>query len=318
MNARRWLAGAGALWAIGALGVPPALAHPDGAPATASPGASTQAGDAAEAWYDTSDSALCSSPVGCPPVTLPGRSYPANTLHVGVSGGTESSVTYLLADLSPYLGSALPAAGTMTLPLATVAGNGNSNPSAANIEACLSKAAFKDGTQGSTVPPPATDCAVHARLVYADSTFTVDLTPFLRAWSAGTPDHGIAIRPDLTGAGPTTSWQIAFNGRNLAGAAHISSTFTPAAPITAPALTPAVSPAAGAAPTLAGAGASPTTSAATSENPTGTGSGPLAATASHGFQYPEILLLPLVLAAAALWVLRLLTSDATPQRLRAR
>lgn len=355
MRALPALLAAGLLCASGTvgLGVNPAAAAPGGG--------STRAGDAAEAWYDTSESTLCSSPVGCPPVTLPLTSYPANTLHVGVSEGTQTSTTYLLPDLSAYLGSALPTAGSMTLPLATVSGNGNDNPSAAAIEACLSSAAFPDGTQASTGPPPPTNCSVHAQLAYTGSGFTLDLTPFLHAWSTGTPDYGVALLAEPTGIGATTSWQVAFNGRNLAGAAHIYSTFSPAAPTPtavgassasaaavgvsgptnppstssgvavtpSPAATPtpaAVSPsavAAGAVPGVSPADASPGPGGPMASAPERTASPvtatnrPLASSAG-GFQYPEILLLPLVLAAAALSVLRLLTGDATPRRLRAR
>lgn len=345
-----WL-GVGGLSAIATLGM--GIWH---SPALADAAGSTSVGDTSEAWYNTSEATICTSAVGCPPVSLPFYSYPANTLHVGVSGGSETSATYLEPDLSAYIGGTLPTAGTMTLPLATVSGNGNSSASTATVEACLSKAVFKDGTQGSTAAPPATDCSVTSKLVYANNSFTLDLGPFLAAWSGGTPDYGVALVPVLTGAGPTTDWQVAFNGRNLAGAPHISSAVTggsaaagssasafvapttgaptPSAPIgsspgaaTAPAVTPiaptgatTASGTTGTSPSLAGV--NPSTSPSTTLAAPGTGgsavTGLSSASGSKGFQYPEILLLPLIIAAGMLFVLRLLTSDATPKRLRAR
>ena len=344
--------------------------------ATAAPTAAAAGGtpDAAEAWFDTAQTSLCSSPVGCP-VALP-ASYRADTLHVGLAAGSETARTYVQPDLSAYLGGPLPPAGTMTLPLATVTGNGNSNPSTAVIEACLSKASFKDGTSGSDTPPPGTDCSVHARLRYTEGAFTLDLAPFLAAWNHGAPQYGLALVPDPTAATPSASWHVAFNGRNLAGAPHISSTLAgapppPSGPVPGPpaaaggpppagaagsaqgasssqsagsfslpssvapagsvpgasgsGTAPAIAPSPGRVPVLSGvpggtsssAGASQPASAAapgsmTSSGILGAGSG------RGGFQYPEIFLLPLLLAGGGLFAARLLTSDATPDPLSQR
>lgn len=288
-------------------------------------------GDAGEAWYNTSGAKLCSSPVGCPPVTLPGDDFAANTLHVGVSLGTTSAVTYVLPDLSAFLGSGLPSTGSMTLPLATVSGNGNSNQSTAVIEACLSKAAFPDGAQGSANTPPPTDCSVHGNLDYRGKSFTLDLAPFLAAWQNGAPEYGIALMP--ASVGTTTNWQVAFNGRRLAGAPHIESSYGPTSPT--PASSFAFSSAAPTSiPTSVGSPSSPAAIAPTGSASTPVPSPALAVpspepryttpvaarpaptvllAASHGFQYPEIMLLPLLLGGGALFLIRLLTSDATPR-----
>lgn len=296
---------------------------------------SAPVGDAGEAWYDTSLAKACSSPVGCPPVTLPGNKYPANTLHVGVGLGSTTAVTYLLPDLSAYLGSGLPSTGTMILPLATVSGNGNSNASTAVIEACLSKAGFPNGTQGSTSAPPPTDCSVHADLKYAGKSFTLDLSPFLGAWQNGAAPYGIALMPASVGA--TTSWHVAFNGRRLAGAPHVESSFGPAAspgfasfpaPSSgSPAPFPSPSPAASASiappPAQTGSAGTPASSPALATPPPASQStSPVTRSpgqtsilaASHGFQYPEIMLLPLLIGGGALFLIRILTSDATPRK----
>lgn len=183
--------------------------------------------DSAEAWYASTPVVNCASPVGCPPVAPPAtNSYPANTLHVGVSNGQETARSYVQPDLSGIPISQMAISGTMSLPLATIAGSGNSNTSSASLEACLATAAFPDGVQGSTGAEPKIDCSVHAKVKVGKKAFTLDLTPFLAAWNAGLPEYGIALIPDLTGASPLTSWQVAFNGRKLKGATHISSALT--------------------------------------------------------------------------------------------
>lgn len=367
--------------ALALTGLWPAAAAASSAPGAAPApitGSSAPVEDSSEAWYDTSPTTLCSSPVGCPPVTVTSGSYPANTLHVAVAAGTETARTYVLPDLSTYAGGGLPGTGTMTLPLATVSGNGNANDPVATIEACLAKAPFPNGTQGSSSPPPATDCSVHASVRFESTSFTMDLSPFLAAWKDGSPEYGIALLPDPGSAGPSTNWHVAFNGKYLAGASHITSIFGPAPASTgtvSQAGVPAAVPPAAAPPTGGGGTGGETTGGAAPAGPytaavggtvarstpapgsaapslpapslpapslpasstatspgaaaagsTGTGndiSGGAAdlvpaSSSSGGFQYPEILLLPLVIAAAIVFAVRLLRSDATPRRLRSR
>jgi hypothetical protein len=180
--------------------------------------------DSAEAWYSTPPVGTCSSPVGCPPV--PVAAYPANTLHVGVLAGRTTAVTYVQPDLAGLPAGETATAGVMTLPLATVSGNGNSNDSSATIEACLATGPFEDGTQGSTATPPTADCSISATVKTGSTSFTLDLTPFLAAWNAGRAEYGIALLPDPAKTGPTSTWHVAFNGRRLPDAPHITSTLS--------------------------------------------------------------------------------------------
>lgn len=325
------------------------------APAFAQSATATVA-DSAEAWYATPPVGTCSSPVGCPP--LPVAAYPANTLHVGVLAGRTTAVTYVQPDLGDLPPGETATAGVMTLPLATVSGNGNSNDSAAAIEACLAAGPFSDGTQGSTAAPPPTDCSVNTTVKNGSTSFTLDLTPFLAAWNAGRPEYGIALVPDPARTGPTSTWHVAFNGRELPGAPHITSTLSlsaaptpapggappPAASVpsgagggtstaggsafpsaggTAAALGVVPSPAGALVPAVALPAAKPAAAVPTlapeapAAKPAGqAGRAVLAPTvaASKGFRYPEVMLLPLAFAAALVFVLRVLTSDATPRR----
>lgn len=310
----------------------------------------TVVGDSAEAWYASTPVVNCASAIGCPPVAPPATTtYPANTLHVGVSNGEESARTYLQPDLSGIPASETAIAGTMTLPLATLAGSGNSNTSAAAIEACLVTAAFTDGVQGSTGAQPQTDCTVHQAVKVGQQAFTLDLTPFLAAWSGGVPEYGIALIPDLTGTTALTNWQVAFNGRKLKGAPHIASALTlassgtasggtfagaagsgnsaagglssPTSSAAAPPVTslPANSslnlglPSAAAGTVPATSGQAPVVAAGAPARPTTEASGPQLLR-NAGFQYPEAMLLPLGFLVGLALVVKLLTTDATPSR----
>jgi hypothetical protein len=321
--------------------------------------------DAAEAWYSTSPLDTCTSPVGCEPVSPPAPTYPSATLHVAVTAGQTADVTYVQPDLAALPAGEEAVSGTMTLPLATVSGNGNSDPSAATMEACLATATFSDGTEGSTSPPPATDCSVHTPVEVGATAFTLRLDPFLAAWNAGKPADGIALAPDPSSTTATSDWHVAFNGRRLAGATHIMSSvvlapapgFTPGGSGAVPAgpgsppggtagsapagvgaspLAPSALPGVSAAPIVtpsvgAGQGATASGIAPALAAPSGTSnaaSAPArtsnaaavptrlvaAAAGGHGFQYPEVMLLPLIFAGGLVLVARMLTSDATPKR----
>jgi hypothetical protein len=281
--------------------------------------------DSAEAWYAASPIDICTTPLGCPPPQAPTSPYPADTLHVGVAGGQESARTYLLPDLTSLPFDATAVGGEMTLPVATANGDGTVSPDAAKIRACLATKPVPDGTQGSTSAPPAVDCDVSATPTYdsAHGTFTLDLQPFIDAWSGSQPRFGIALVPDSKAVQPTDAWHVTFNGRKRAGSGHISSSITvrtnPATNTVisaGPPVIPAV-PAAPAPPPLS-AGAAPPAAApvvAASQQPQTLQAQPVAL--SRPFQYPLAFLLPLALLAAAVFFTRLFTRDVTPMRARA-
>jgi hypothetical protein len=282
-------------------------------------------GDAAEAWYATSPIDICTTPLGCPPPSAPTSPYPADTLHVGVAGGQESARTYLLPDFNSLPFDATVIGGEMTLPVASANGDGTVSPDTAKIRACLATKPVPDGTQGSTSAPPATDCDVSATPTYdaGKGTFTLDLQPFIDAWSGGSPRLGIAVVPDLKSAAPSDAWHVAFNGRKRAGSGHISSSITvrstpqpdtvvPAAPV-APVVPMAP------APPLPQPGAvapvAPAPVVAPSQQPQPLQAQPVAFV--RPFQYPLAFLLPLALLAAAVFFARLFTRDAVPLKARA-
>ena len=230
----------------------------------------------------------------------------------------------------------------MVLPLDSAASSGNANAATATIEACLVTSPFPDGAAGSTDAPPPTDCRVSAPVTAGTSSFTFDLTPFLEAWNQGLPEYGIGLLPTVSSSNPAATWHVAFNGRDLSGVPHITSTLdlpasappgttaTPPPPATvpsppAPVPTPPTSLAPGLAPvpvTTPSTIAAVRPALATPVSPTTVTPAPIPAqpaavvSASKGFQYPEVLLLPLLFVAGLLFVTRLLTSDATPKRPR--
>ena len=281
--------------------------------------------DVAEAWYANSPIDVCSSPLGCPPVQLPTSPYPAHTLHVGLAGGQETARAYVLPNLVSLPYGAKFLSGTMTLPVTTVNSAGTVSPDAAKINACLAKAPIPDGTEGSTQAAPATDCTTKVPLKYdaKKAVFTLDLTPFLTAWSGGKPALGIALIPVV--ASPTDSWHVSFNGRKYAGA-HISSTvvFTPPPPVSSgqtsappPATTPVSKPAPQAQPNLSlPPQTTGTTPAAPPQVATPTVPAPQtqAVAVSQQFKYPLAFLFPIALLAGAVFFIRLFTRDPMPVR----
>ena len=282
-------------------------------------------GDATEAWYAAAPIDICTTPLGCPPPQAPTSPYPADTLHVGVAGGQASARTYLLPDFASLPFDATVIGGEMTLPVATGNGDGTVSPDAAKILACLAAKPFPDGTQGSTSTAPSTDCDVSTTPTYdaTKGTFTLDLQPFIDAWSGGSPRLGIALVPDAKAVAPTDAWHVAFNGRKRADSAHISSSVTvriePQSDTAVPAAPP-VAPAAPAAPAPslpqpgAVAPAAPAPVVAPTQQPLQIQAQPVSF--SRPFQYPLAFLLPLALLAAAVFFARLFTRDAAPLKAR--
>lgn len=309
-----------------------ALAGPM-APAGTTKTATVKVGDAAEAWFAKAAVDTCTTPLGCPPAQVPSSPYPADTLHVGVAGGQETARTYVLPDLTLVPFDAKFSAGTMTLPVATGQDDGTVTPESAEIQACLATKPVPDGTQGSGQAPPDTDCKTSAPLKYdaKKTAFTLDLAPFLTAWSAGTVRYGIALLPDTDKASPSDAWHVTFNGRKRSTGAKISSSVTYTATVSTGTDTTGATttPPSGTTPPPADTGTAPPPAAPDVSLPAATTQEPPAAAPqvaaptqpqpvaqpvafSTKFQYPMAFLAPLALLAGAVFFARLFTRDATP------
>jgi hypothetical protein len=287
----------------------------------------------AEAWYTSLPVLNCSAPIGCPPIAPPATPspYPAHTLHVSASVGQETARTYVEPDFSALPSGATLVAGTLVLPLSAAANAGNTNQATAQIEACLVTQVIADGVSGSTGQPPATDCKVNATAKYDANAkqFTVDLAPFLSAWASGSPPDGISLQPSATES-PATSWSVAFNGRDLPDAPHITSMVTllsgPASSASdssspGPAFTPSdatpLSPTQDVVPPLLTAPGPSIGAAATPGRAPTRARSVIAGSeraSNDGFQYSAVMLLPLAFLAGLAFLTRVFTSDATPRR----
>jgi hypothetical protein len=274
----------------------------------------------AESWYRPL-SALCTTPVGCPPVELPAV-YPDGTLHVGVLGGAPDSTTYISL---PLPASGLEG-GSLRLPVGPVQ-DGTLQPETAKVKACVVIGNVKDKIAGSWGTRPGVDCSSSAPAVPSSggTVLTVDLTPFLTEWE-GLPVGSLALVPADTPAA-TDLWHLAFSRHDrtgtgiqplsasllVQGAPYSPSPTEPevsnpepstAGPLVVapPALDPGIVPGATQpGPTVANP---PVASGGTA------GLRPVAAfTPDTSFAFPGVFVLPLVVLVAAGWAARAFTRD---------
>lgn len=220
MNLRR----VGAVASIGLL-----VALPGAAAAAAADSGSATVGTQVEAWYHTATNDACApaGTVDCsmlPPADA--ETYPADTLHVGISAGTPTAATFVELDL---FGANIPkgsqvVAGTLTLPVDTAEGDGSLEPQTAKLVACHVTGFFSDAN-GSLAKPPKTDCdAASAPAKYTAEprpTFTVDLAKFAAKWAGG-DTAAIAILPAAEAVEGQQTWHVTFWGKDYGAGAEES------------------------------------------------------------------------------------------------
>lgn len=184
-----------------------------------------EVGSAAEAWYLTQAATACGA-LACPAEPVPeevtGESD--GRLRVGVTGGQPAAHAYVQPDLARLPSGATPVSGTYTLPVSQDPHSGNAAVETADLIACLVTEQITDGVAGGTTDAPAYDCDHTASPVVRSEdseSFSVDLTPFLSTWSAGTPAYGIALVP-ADEQEPGSSWQVAFTGKDAEAERKIS------------------------------------------------------------------------------------------------
>jgi hypothetical protein len=301
----------------------------------ASAGDRTQAvsGDLAEAWYVVTPVAACQAPVGCPPVTAPvQQAFPAGTYHEEVSGGVEHARAYVIPDLSRLPDGAADVTARLVLPIDASAGAGTVAPDSATLAACLVTSPVLDGIYGSTDPPPTVDCKHVAPVAIATQPVlaaVVDLRPLIGLWRSGMPQQGVALLP-AESTSPGATWALTFQAHGRAGVPHPSTllSWTTAGSATDDQPAPAPSPAAVAAlvPGFVPTGAPVLPEISAPQPPTPPVPQPAAAPASplgyavpaafrpYHFEYPVVMLLPLALATAGLFLVRTLLRDAAPRR----
>jgi len=167
-----------------------------------------------DAWYQAplaSDLApLCTAPTGCNPVA---NAYGDGTLQVGnLNGGTtEFSVVQFDGGVLPPFAEVT--GGTAVLPVLD-ANEGSFGVDTAAVTTCLVREPFDEVDGAAADQAPHYDCTVRSPAVYDGEAqrFTVDLTPFAEAWSAGGVS-ALVLLPDSADVG---NWHVALAGREAA------------------------------------------------------------------------------------------------------
>jgi hypothetical protein len=272
----------------------------------------------AEGWYRSPQLCLLSI---CLPISSPlAQAYPAGTLHIGAAGGSESARTYLalrhpLDVTTGVLG------GTLRLPLDTSPLDGSIAPDLAKVEACTTRVPIR-AVAGATTTPPAVDCqgAPVSRSIGTPAVeLDIDLRPIARRLDKrGT---GIALLPVLS-LGSTFDVTVSTDTRAKGSDTTpvlILDTVTktvPTTPATVPSPSPSDTTAIGGIPPVA---APPIPMPAqASQAPVESVPEPVIApqalsspSRAHGFDYPAVFLVPLLVLAALLGFGRQLTRPLT-------
>ncbi|WP_034270192.1 hypothetical protein [Haloechinothrix halophila] len=176
---------------------------------------SVTVGTKSEAWYVSPAHDACEGDTDCS--TAPTSEFPRNTLHVGISNGTPTTATYIELDV---LGANVPFGATFTeghvvLPVDMNPGDGSVRADQAKLRVCQTDSV--SDTKASPDTPPDVNCdaaSANARFSAKPSpTFRVDLAPFLRAWSDGTP-AALAILPAPKAVKESETWHVTFFGKD--------------------------------------------------------------------------------------------------------
>lgn len=316
---------------------------PAALPASAAGSGNTTIQTAVEAWYRHNPT--CSLPTSCLGAgQKPPSPYAPDTLHIGVAAGQEQDRTYLQLDLTMLPAGTKPVGGQLRLPVATGPQDGTRASETASLQACLVADAFADA-DGSVAEPPKVDCgAVSTAAVFVPAAgavpaaFTVDLTDLADAWAKGGQPGSLALLPGKDVAA-TDSWQVAISARARSGpgVAKITAALSFVALAVNGANPPAV-----AAPVDSGYAAAPPFSPGTNSDVVASPSVqiqtltapapapgvarlapvlvatalPSAAVVPHGFKYPGVFLLPILMIGAATWVARAMTRDLAMSNLK--
>jgi hypothetical protein len=273
-----------------------------------------------EAWY--SSPKLCVLSI-CLPIPSPfAATYPAGTLHIGAAAGSESARTYL-ALRRPLATTVGVTGGTLRLPLDTSPLDGSIAPDLAKVEACTTRTPIK-AVDGATTKPPAVDChgAAVSHIIGTPAVeLDIDLGPIAhRLEQRGT---SIALLPVLS-LGSTFDVTVSTDNRPKGESSTpvlILDTVAKSAPTTsAPSPSPSSSTPATTGTDVGAPVAAPPIPmpAQASEAPGGAVPEPVIAPQAlaspqraHGFDYPAVFLVPLLVLAALLGFGRQLTRPLT-------
>jgi hypothetical protein len=290
-----------------------------------------------EAWYQPNPT--CLTPAGCvtsvappviPPVELPSlpaaNPYPAGSLHVGVTAGTETARSYLRFPFEQLVGKTVTGA-TLTVPLDVAPQGGSTTPEASKVALCETSSSGITATEGTIDAPPSSDCTATVRATYV-ATPAPHLQATLGAMAADLPGiTGLVLLPDKAKTGQSDAWQVAFSAHTRTDAAKTApasltvtfedGTTNPGGPVDTPA-EPVVDPGTGivsepgtgfTVPTIQ----APTTDgiAPTVQNPTEAAPQAEPKLVTIGYAYPVVWLLPLAFLILVPATARAITKDLT-------
>lgn len=151
--------------------------------------------------------------------------YPADTLHVAMSGGRAHARTFVTFAVDS---SVVVTGGTMTLEDAG-ADAGTRNPAQAAVRGCLTTSLPVREQNGRWVNQPQHDCGITAPVTPVEGAeplrWQLDLAVFGAAWDAGAPNFGVALveAPPEEGTPVDQTWHLAFRGVAHEGGPSISS-----------------------------------------------------------------------------------------------
>lgn len=181
-----------------------------------------------EAWYQPNPT--CLTPAGCvttgslpvaPPAAPPSlpaaNPYPAGSLHVGVSAGTENARTYLRYPFEQLDGKSVTAA-TLEVPLDVNPQDGSTMPETSKVVICETSSSNITASEGTIDAPPPSDCKVSVPMTYV-ATPQPHLQANLGAMAGDLPGiTGLVLLPDASKVMQGDAWQVVFSAHNRADA----------------------------------------------------------------------------------------------------
>ncbi|HWC36202.1 MAG TPA: hypothetical protein VG650_15455 [Mycobacteriales bacterium] len=266
------------------------------------------------AWFQPDP--LCATPLGCGAIPLPALSpYPKGTFHIGTALGRQTARAFIGVKLSPRAQAAR--GGTLSIPLDTAPADGSVAPETASINVCVIYQQLTE-VEGAFDGAPSPNCLPAARAKYVAKPKPHLLANLARLGGKLAAVKGFALLP--AEATPTSAWQVVFKLPGTPGPASPRLSLLVGKRAVAPpvkrrhpvvhqhrsanadqgpvALPPAVPGGA-----AQGAPSNPVPVIA-----------PLRSAGHYvtvGYQYPEVWLLPLVLAVLVPFTIRVMTKDLT-------
>lgn len=227
---------------------------------------------------------------------LPGFYAPEDRLYVETLGGAEQARSFVLVEVTSSV-------RALILSLTEASGNGEDSVRAgsASVVACPVAGPFAPGPQPEGEVPEEDCASAVAGSRDERGRWTFDLSSFATLWAAGSPNHGVVIKP-LPDAGAT--WRLVFDAARSSASIEEAPSLQPVP--TAPAV---IRPAPAVAPPTASVWVPPSQAATSSpappsdlyaREPTGLAQGSAPSAHSERGRWPLVMLVVVPLAAAGL------------------